>query len=238
MRINGAGHANLYGIKPEKKNTETEKTTVTENMQEQTVDCRVIDYYYQLAKEFPDIAFKMSDYKAAFTTPKGEAVIGYKGNSHQTSSAFSMPGKCSIEIDFDVLKKMIGDAAFEEEIKAEISLTQRSYKMYDQWAEQDGYEYHYQFIHFEGGELVRGTAESHWATTDEEKRKLHQQSSSDDKRVIWDNPAGKVSASSEDIFMEMLDDAHRKQKLRNRERREEEMRDNLWKKKRAEESYL
>lgn len=238
MKINSAEMTNPYSVKAQKKNMGIKRAAATETIQEQTTDRRVIDYYHQLAKEFPDIAFKMSDYKAAFTTPKGEPVIGYKGNSYQTSDAFSMPGKCSMEIDFDVLKKMTEDAAFEEEIKAEISLAQRSYKMYDQWAEQDGYEYHYQFIHFEGGELVRGTVESHWATTDAEKRKIHQQSSADDSRVIKDNPAVKTSASSEEVFMEMLDDAHRKQKLRNKERREEEMQDNLWKKKVAEKSYM
>jgi len=166
-----------------------------------------------------------------------EPIIGYKGNSYQTSSAFGMPGKCSIEIDFCVLEKMIQDVDFAEQIKAEITLTQNSYKMYGQWLKRDGYEYGFRFIRMEGGQLAKGFAECHCQpSSDDEIRKMRQKTGGDERKIRLDHPAV-TQTSSEEIFMEMLDETHRRQRLQNRERRKEEWQDNQWKRRMAEEHY-
>lgn len=147
-----------------------------------STDSQIISYYKNLCRDFPDITFKMADIEAA---KRGSAqyYIGYKGNSYQQGDNFSCPGQCSIQIDVNVIRKMMTDPEYEFSVRGRISNMISDYSRYEQWAREEGYGYCYVGLRDgEDGKLEEfiGFSQSQVSTDEEIRKKCNDDSSAGD----------------------------------------------------------
>lgn len=196
MQISQAlpGVSSYFGTKGIKTGKDAEEFQVSESASVRTTmpsDSQIVSYYKKLCEAYPDVTFKMSDLQ----TP-ALFHMGYKGDSHQQGENFSCPDRCSIQIDVNVIKKMMADEDFEVQIKGTIGNIINDYPRYVQWAKKDGCEYCYYGLSMENGKLTEFIGESIIrASTDEELREMWK-----DELAAEDSEAKEIKISYEKLI--------------------------------------
>lgn len=171
-----------------------------------------VQYYLDLCKEFPNIAFRMSDQEASMAA--GNPGPGYERNSYQSNPDYSNPETCSIDIDVKILKRMMNDSDFEMKIKGMISTRESNYDTYVNDAMNSTYGFGHIFIQEEKGELVTGFALYHFkASTDEEIKLMYADKSKDYTKN--QQSIHIVKNSTQDTFIKMLDKSRLKMNYAN-----------------------
>lgn len=132
-----------------------------------------LEYYRNLAKEFPEVSFRLGDRENGFLPGHPNVCIGYNNSMNQIGENFGEPGQCSIDIDVAVIRKMQSDPDYELRIKSLIRNSVHNYPVYETWAKQEDYGYTSVNIEEEDGEPVRSVCLSRMAySTEEEVRRM------------------------------------------------------------------
>lgn len=188
------GVSSYFGTKGIKTGKDAEEFQVSESASSRTTkssDSQIVSYYKKLCEAYPDITFRMSDYNAP-----GSYNIGYKGDSHQQGENYSCPDRCSIQIDVNVIKKMMADEDFEFRVKGRIANLITDYPVYVQWAKMDGYDYCYYGLYNDNGKLGEFIGYScSQVPTDEELREMWK-----DELAAEDNASKEIKISYEKLI--------------------------------------
>ncbi len=175
-------------------------------------DQQILDCYYKICKSYPNVTFKMSDIEAGKNT--NGPCIGYKGNSYQQGENFSFPDQCSIRIDVDVIKRMIGDQEYSLDVYGKIQNIISDYKHSVEFGKGQGFEYCYAGLSHEDGRLTRFTGYSHSkVSTDEELMEMWGDGTlpEDDKlsvKMNYEKIINQTKNEMQEIFFSMIEQAN------------------------------
>ena len=200
---NITSNTNIYELS---KSSSTKNTSF--NVQTSTDP--VLDYYNTLCAQYPNVTFRLDDMETA--SNQSDVYLGYNNSMNQVGSNFGAVGQCSIRIDASVIRHMMSDARYENQVKDEINYTIDHYASYED--DTKACDMQYTSVCFEdtNGTFTPSIARSHMSYSTEEE-----------VRAMWNNPDADqtkellkhhVTQSTElfDHFMEMLDQSHEKQK--------------------------
>lgn len=150
----------------------------------------VVSYYDALCREFPEITFRLGD---SSDRVEGEYGTGYQGSSHQRGNGFSMPGQCSIEIDYKVIEKMMSDETYAAKVKGIIQNLESNYSTYEGFSRKDGFQYTNAEIMEDDAAKLRGEGSGRNILT---------------QRMI--ERAAQQKNEAQEAFFEMMDGSRRK----------------------------
>lgn len=203
MKIGGADYTNVYNIV---KQTTTQNVSF-EIKQNDSTD-PILDYYHDLCKQYPDITFRLYDKESMMRN--GD--IGYKNSLNQVGENFGAHGQCSIDIEINVIKRMMQDPSYAIGVKAWIEDSQKSYAQYEKETEACGMIYTSVSLEDDNGRIVQGICRSRLSySTEEELLAMRAESNAESyAEVIKEQIAGKTDLL--DNLMEMLDKSREKQR--------------------------
>ena len=152
-------------------NVSSIKTQFTLNTTSKSND--VLGYYHNLCKDFPDVSFRLTDREESLKHVN-EVFLGYNNSMNQVGNNFGDFGKCSIEIDVAVIRKMMRDSSFESNTKNYLNtLIEQVYPQFQATAVRDGMSNMCMNIDLEGNEIQVGATYAHCHfSTEEEIRKM------------------------------------------------------------------
>ena len=130
--------------------------------------------------------------------------------------------------------------SFAEDMKGRIRSAQSQYPTHKQGVAQDGYNFFHVFFEMENGQAISGITEYHFkASTDAEVKAMWgmDKTLENGKSIPLGLLATAAQASAEERYFEMLDEAHRKEQLRNKDKQDTATENNLHKKRLAAQSY-
>lgn len=181
-------------------------------------DEQILDCYYKICKAYPNVTFKMSDIETACNSSPPS--IGYKGSSHQQGENFSVPGQYSIIIDVGVLKQMVGNESYIEDVYGTIKNILANYKQTAQSGKSQGFEYCHAELRHENGRLSTNWAlHQSKASTDEELKELWKDCPGQEKislptKLYYEKIINSAKNNMQDTFFSMIDQANqRKNKI-------------------------
>ena len=84
-----------------------------------------LTFYKELCGNYPDISFRLEDY-ATGSNVSGY-FLGYNNSMNQVGENFGEMGQCSIQIDVSVIKKMMQDQQYAENVHGWIQAFEQNY---------------------------------------------------------------------------------------------------------------
>lgn len=170
----------------------------------------ILNYYQQLCSQYPDITFRLDDIETS--SQQSNVYLGYKNSMNQIGENFGSVGQCSISIDVTVIKHMMNDPQYENQVKDEINYTVNHYSLYEEETKLCGMQYTSVCLQDENGKFEPAIVRSHVPySTEEEVREMWNHLESNTKKEIL-NRHETQSIDLFDQFMEMLDHSHEKHK--------------------------
>ncbi|MBE5908600.1 MAG: hypothetical protein E7278_07180 [Lachnospiraceae bacterium] len=133
LQAYGYGGLNNYrsGLTNENKFA-MEATKVNSIVQKVSTD-EPLDYYYEFVKKYPDISFRLSD-KSSMENP----CYGYNNHTNQVGNNFSNPSQISVEIDVAVIRRMMKDDQFANQVNRLMQNYQIDYSQWQKMGLSDG----------------------------------------------------------------------------------------------------
>lgn len=169
----------------------------------------VVSYYDALCREFPEITFRLG---GSSDRAEGEYDTGYQGSSHQRGNGFSMPGQCSIEIDYKVIEKMMSDETYAAKVKGIIQNLESNYSTYEGFSRKDGFQYTNAEIMEDEAGLTYCIASSRCPVNSaEDAAKLRGEGSG--RKILTQRMierAAHQKNEAQEAFFEMMDESRRK----------------------------
>lgn len=205
MKVGGTEHTNTYNLIQQSK---TQKVSF-EVKQNSSAD-PILEYYYDLCKQYPDVIFRLDDIETGLQT--NSRSIGYKNSLYQVGDNYGANGQCNITIDVSAIRRMMEDPSYEIGVKACIEEDLKNYPMYELNAKAYGMNYTDCNIRDNGGSIEHSTGYFRLMPATEEKlleiRGMSNAESYADmiKEQIADN------TDMFDSLMEMLDKSREKQR--------------------------
>ena len=96
-----------------------------------------LDYYYELVKKFPEISFRLSD-KEESDKRLNEIYYGYNNHTNQVGDNFGEPFQVSVNIDVAIIRRMMKDEWFADQVTRLIQNYQDDYSSWQRMGLSDG----------------------------------------------------------------------------------------------------
>ena len=204
MKVGSTEHTNTYNII---QKTKTQNVSY-EVKQSNSAD-PILEYYHNLCEQYQGITFRLLDMETLAQTDS--RVIGYKNSLHQVGDNFGAIGQCSIEIEINVIKRMMEDPSYEMEVKDQIARSQRNYPQYEIQTKACGMIYTSVTLEDDNGRIQQSVGYSGlpWATEEE----LLAMRAESNKESYADIIKEQIAENTDmfDSLMEMLDKSREKQ---------------------------
>ena len=203
---------NISNITSNTKIYELTKSSSTNNVSFdiQTTSDPVLKYYNQLCEQYPNVTFRLDDMETA--SNHSDVYLGYNNSMNQVGDHFGAAGQCSINIDVAVIRHMMSDARYENQVTDEINYTIEHYASYEEDTKACGMQYTSVCFEDTNGTFTPSIARSHMPySTEEEVRAMWNKSDTNQTKELLKHNALQ-STDLFDHFMEMLDQSHEKHK--------------------------